>query len=377
MASIRKKGKGGNYYARFYDSSRTPSRKEIPLRTTRKTVARKRLVELEEAFERGEYDPWAPEEVAEPHSLSEAIQAFLVEKKESVRESTVQGYKSKLEHFERDYTPPGLMLQDVGEEHVRGYVNATKRSPKKGPIKESTKAMRYRHARAFFNWCVDTGRLEASPVDSVNKPKVGKKQAPFLKPEDVDTLLRTIDAHAELRRGEPGPQPHDEWLKDMIVVGVGTGLRRAELLNLRWADIDLDDGMLYVRNRNSFTTKSGHERPVPLRGDALERLRQMRDRAGSTSDTPVFLDSRDLPPKPDRVSKRFKFYVRKAKLPERERLSFHNLRHTTGSWLAMQGVPMRIIQQILGHSTIQVTERYSHLSPEVLGKAMEETFGNQ
>ena len=76
------------------------------------------------------------------------------------------------------------------------------------------------------------------------------------------------------------------------------------------------------------------------------------------------------------MSKRFKFYVRKAKLPERERLSFHNLRHTTGSWLAMQGVPMRVIQQILGHSTIQVTERYSHLSLEVLVKAMDETFGS-
>lgn len=101
----------------------------------------------------------------------------------------------------------------------------------------------------------------------------------------------------------------------------------------------------------------------------------LRERTGSTLGPPVFLDGRDLPPKPSRMSKRFKFYVRKAKLPERERLSFHNLRHTTGSWLAMQGVPMRVIQQILGHSTIQVTERYSHLSPEVLVKAMEETFG--
>jgi integrase len=231
MASIRKKGKGGNYYARFYDSSRTPSRKEIPLRTTWKRIARKQLVELEEAYERGEFDPWAPATRSEPRTLAEAIQAFLAEKRENVRESTVQGYKSKLEHVERDYTPPGLMLQDVGEGHVRGYVNATKCSPKKGAIKKSTKAMRYRHVRAFFNWCVDTGRLDASPVDDVNKPKAGKKQAPFLKPEDVDTLLRTIDAHAELRQGEPGPQPHGEWLKDMIVVGVGTGLRRARWMS--------------------------------------------------------------------------------------------------------------------------------------------------
>jgi len=87
------------------------------------------------------------------------------------------------------------------------------------------------------------------------------------------------------------------------------------------------------------------------------------------------VDANDDVPKPDRVSKRFKFYVRKAKLSGREELSFHSCRHTTGSWLSMQGVPLRVISEILGHSNTQVTEMYSHLSPEVMDRAMEETFG--
>lgn len=175
-----------------------------------------------------------------------------------------------------------------------------------------------------------------------------------------------------------GPQPHDEWLKDMIVVGVGTGLRRAELLNLRWADIDLADGMLYVRNRTdgSFTAKSGHERTVPLRGDALERLRQMNDAHTDDLDGPVFTDKNGNPIKPDRISKRFKFYVRKAGLKAKERLHFHSLRHTTGSWLAMQGVPLPVIGKILGHSSTQVTEMYSHVSEDVVDNAMDKVFGN-
>ena len=81
--------------------------------------------------------------------------------------------------------------------------------------------------------------------------------------------------------------------------------------------------------------------------------------------------------KPDWATKRFKFFVRKAKLPQRERLRFHSLRHTAGSWLAMRGVPMRVIQAILRHSSISVTERYSHLQPEVMGAAMEEAFGGK
>ena len=132
-----------------------------------------------------------------------------------------------------------------------------------------------------------------------------------------------------------------------------------------------------VRNRNGFTTKNGQERTVPLRGDALDTLQQMHEARTPLDNEPVFVDADDNPPKPDRVSKRFKFYVRKAKLSDRKKLSFHSCRHTTGSWLSMQGVPLRVISEILGHSNTQVTEMYSHLSPDVMDRAMEETFGSE
>jgi len=156
----------------------------------------------------------------------------------------------------------------------------------------------------------------------------------------------------------------------MIQVAVCTGLRRGELLRLRWQDIDLSNAVLYVRNRGTERTKSGDERAVLLAGDALDVLQRLQNDGG-----PEFVDSSERPIKADRVSRRFKFYVRKAKLRDRNRLKFHSLRHTTGSWLAMKGVPMRVIQGILGHSSVQVTEQYSHLAPEVAVKAMQETFG--
>jgi integrase len=90
-----------------------------------------------------------------------------------------------------------------------------------------------------------------------------------------------------------------------------------------------------------------------------------------------FADANGHMPKPDRVSNRFKFYVRKAKLSDREELSFHSCHHTTGSWLSMQGVPLRVISEVLGHSNTQVTEMCSHLSPEVMDRAIEETFGGE
>jgi integrase len=161
----------------------------------------------------------------------------------------------------------------------------------------------------------------------------------------------------------------------MVRVAVGTSLRRGELLNLRWGDVDLESGRLVVRNRDGFTAKNGRERTVPLLGDELETLRAMKEDQPSLDNDPVFVDVNDDVPKPDRVSKRFKFYVRKAGLSDREELSFHSCRHTTGSWLSMQGVPLRVISEILGHTSTQVTEMYSHLSPDVMDRAMEETFG--
>ena len=88
---------------------------------------------------------------------------------------------------------------------------------------------------------------------------------------------------------------------------------------------------------------------------------------------PVFTDRDGEPIRPGRVTTWFKDMARKAGLDER--IHFHSLRHTTGSWLSMRGVPMRHIQAILGHSDRNVTEKYSHLAPETLHRAMEETFG--
>ena len=85
------------------------------------------------------------------------------------------------------------------------------------------------------------------------------------------------------------------------------------------------------------------------------------------------MDREGLPVKPDRVSKRFKFFARLAKLDER--LHFHSLRHTTGSWLVMKGVPLRVIQAILGHASITTTEIYSHLLPDTMQAAVQATFG--
>jgi integrase len=348
----------------------------VALGTSRKSVAEPKLRRLEEAYAKGDYDPWNGGWLVENETISDAVDRFLEAKeRDGLQESTVEAYEYKLNAF-AEHTPAGAMMRDVQPDHVRSYLNAR---VNEGQANESapsnaTKRSRYRHVRAFFSWAEENELVDESPVDEVSKPRTEEKEKAFLRPEDVKKLLRSIDAHRKMREDKPGPTPRDRWLKQMIRVAVGTGLRRGELLNLQWGDVDVGAGRLVVRNREGLTAKNGNERTVPLRGDALEALREIQKERAPLDNEPVFVDADGNLPKPDRVSKRFKFYVRKAKLSDREELSFHSCRHTTGSWLSMQGVPLRVISEILGHSNTQVTEMYSHLSPEVMDRAMEETF---
>jgi integrase len=175
--------------------------------------------------------------------------------------------------------------------------------------------------------------------------------ASFLSPEDIKRILRAIDAHREMRKGSQEPTPEDGWLKEMIRISVGTGLRREKLLNLRWADVDLKSKHLVVRSRKDFTLKSGTERAVPLRADALDTLQEISQARTPLDKEPAFIDSGGNVPRPRRVSERFKFYVSKAGLPDQEDLSLDLCRHTTASWLMAQGAPPQVFLELLGGSS--------------------------
>ena len=142
---------------------------------------------------------------------------------------------------------------------------------------------------------------------------------------------------------------------------------------LRWADLNLEDGSIHVRNhrKEGQRTKTGADRVVPVRGPALDVLRRRHANREEFAG-PVITDSEG---KPDRMTKTFKRMVRGAKLKGRDRLNFHSLRHSCGAWLASKGVSERIIQEILGHSSTQTTQKYSHVASSAVEGAMEETFG--
>ena len=362
MASLRKKGKSGHYYAVFYDAALTPKEKWVPLKTTLKSAAVVQFHELQRRFADpyDAFDPWVPKQAPRNVTVAEAIDLFL-QSRAHLRPRTVEIYTGLLGRMSRTLSP-GLRLRDLRAHHLQAWVTAF-------DIKTASQRKRFTHLRAFLKWALKEDLLDVNPLDALRQPRAERKEPVFLSASNLERLL-AIDYHAEHSRNAAGQAPDVGWFRDLLRVAVATGLRRGELLGLRWFDVDLEHRFVIVRE-----SKSGHQRRVPLVGPALEVLRRLQEGRPDALDGPVFRDRRGLPIKPARVSKVFKRMVRLARLDDR--LRFHDTRHTCGSWLAMKGVPLRVIQVILGHQSITTTEIYSHLLPETITAAMDATFGNQ
>ena len=110
----------------------------------------------------------------------------------------------------------------------------------------------------------------------MRQPKPGERVPEYLTPEQLQMLLRCVDADCEMKKREGQVMSGEVlWLKDLILLAVGTGLRMGELVSLRWSAVDVQGGFLTVRNTEAFTTKSGDERRIPLAGDALSTIRRL------------------------------------------------------------------------------------------------------
>lgn len=148
----------------------------------------------------------------------------------------------------------------------------------------------------------------------------------------------------------------------MITVALKTGLRLGELLALRWDDVDLVVGRLMVRRAAARgligTPKSGRSREIPLSMDALRALKAHRHLKGDL----VFSDEKGQL----LVKTATKWPLwRACKRAGLRRIGWHVLRHSFASHLVMRSAPIKAVQELLGHATIEMTMRYSHLSPDV------------
>lgn len=237
----------------------------------------------------------------------------------------------------------------------------------------SARTVQYLHAilRRALGQAEKWGLVARNVARLVDAPKVVRPEVKPLAPEDVRRLL-------DAARGDS--------LEALYVVAIAVGLRQGELLGLRWQDVDLERGLLSVRvqlqriNGKLQLTEpksSRSKRTVQLPAVALKALREHRARqleerlrAGLIWDGSmdlVFTTTRGTPLDARNVVRHFHGLLARAGLP---RMPFHNLRHTAAILLLAQGLDIRVVQQVLGHSQIALTANlYTQVMPVLLEDA--------
>ncbi len=287
----------------------------------------------------------------------------------------------QLDGFTRSLTGVAASTVEAYARDVRSFVTWAERLGATGPSAvERTTLRRYLaylatrgHARRtiarrasalrrYFGWLRRTGAIEADPSVGLSAPRGDGRLPRVLRPDELRALLDDAPA------GGGGRPDGPRGLRDDAVLEVlyGSGLRVAELCGLDVGDIDT------VRRRLTVWGKGAKQRAVPLgepSADALDRwLRDGRE-AFVTEATPVgaaFLNARGrrLTPRDAR-----RIVDRRSPSPTHP----HALRHTFATHLLDGGADLRVVQELLGHSDLATTQRYTHVSKERLRAVFTET----
>ena len=243
-------------------------------------------------------------------------------------------------------------------------------------LSDSTIRSIYTVLRAALDGAVRDGLLARNPAAAVTRPGIERKEARHLDPADVARLLAALEGH--------------RYLPAVVLIAF-TGLRKGEALALRWADLDLDDGTLRVSatlNRVSRSLVSSEpktprsRRVVPLSPDLVSMLKrhrtaQKRERlvaANQWADTGlVFTTEFGTPVDPRNLLRVVQSAAAQIGL---EDVDVHTLRHSVATaWMAA-GVPIKVVADLLGHSSISVTgDLYQHACDDTARAAVEGLSG--
>jgi integrase len=193
----------------------------------------------------------------------------------------------------------------------------------------------------------------ASKPPEIPWPKCPPPETDYLSPDECEILL----SHA------------GGAIREMILMALRTGMRQGELKGLQWSSIDWGNRVVIVKNsycdreKTIGPPKNNRIRSIPLDADLYEILYRKRKPTGY-----VFTNTNGQPFNHSSLTYHCEVLCKRAGL---RRITWHTLRHTFASHLAMKGVPLNIVQALLGHSTIVMTMRYAHVAPSTMRAAIE------
>jgi excisionase family DNA binding protein len=333
----RKTKKGLNrWYLDYRDRGGKRVQKLAPLAATREDAALALLSELKEEF----LDAYGIKDEGQPVRFGAFVTTF-IEDYSKVNKLSWKDDKCRLQKLAGFFGD--VLLSEITPCEIEKF-KAT--SISRG-LTKSTVNRYLAILRRMFNVAITWGKARENPVRQVK-----------LYSEKDNLRERILSPDEEIRLLKNSP----DHLAPILIVALNTGMRRGEILNLKWEQIDLKAREIRVER-----TKSGKPRVVDINSRLFEFLTVLRNRNGNATRECVFPNPKTGKPY-GKLQKSFGTACRRARISG---ITFHTLRHTFGSRLIERGADIIRVKELMGHSTVRVTERYLHSNREARKQAVE------
>jgi integrase len=234
-----------------------------------------------------------------------------------------------------------MLLKDVTPLKIENYRTARLESP----VTKSTVNREITIMKRMFNLAIDWNFADVNPVLKIKL---------FSEMDTQKERILTEEEEAKLLLASP------DYLRPIIVMALNTGMRRGEILNLKWNQVDLRNRQIRVEQ-----TKSGKTRIIPINDVLLQELLNVKAANGQSEH--VFPNPKTGLPYTD-VKKSFKKACGKVGI---EDLRFHDLRHTFATRLLVSGVDIVTVRDLLGHFSVRITQRYIHSNQDQKREAVQ------
>lgn len=289
---------------------------------------------------------------------------WVIENRKSGGE-TVKGLKRYFSRFD-ERSAASLTVGDM--ELWRREMRETRK------LKAATLNRAATYLTAMLNWAVKRKLISANPLEELDhlKETDSKKSWRFLSKEEIAVLKEALRARdAAVRAGavpciyaEPMGGAFADPLEPMALVSLNTGVRWGTLVSLRWRNVDLAHGTLYI---DADSTKAEAAQTLPLNSSAMDVLKKWREEAPDAAPAALVFPA----PMGGMFYNVNKAWYRLLADSGLGHLRWHDLRHTFASQLVIAGIPLNTVRELLGHKNIKTTLRYAHLAPQGLRAAVE------
>ncbi len=297
------------------------------------------LQKEETATSRGTLDEW----------MENFIQSIAGQRRLSVY--TIRNYRYAIERFSnkfcREQAVNSIDWQAVKALDLRSYLVEAQREKSRRTVHNWASAL-----RSFFKYLQRQGHLKKSPYEGIRLPKLEKKLPQFLTEKQMLELHNAPQKALQLGLIDSFTALRDRLILELLYCG---GLRISELSNLSYEQVNFSTGLLHIQG------KGGKERFCPIGELALETLKQFRNLSPlqESDKAPIIIHKSGKKLSLRNLQILLKKYLHLAGLPHD--ISPHKLRHSFATHLLDRGADLRLVQTLLGHSSLSTTQIYTHV----------------